>query len=137
MKIKTQFDPTYKGTPNSPEEGWGESQTVPEMHLTISELVRNYTRGINSNVHMYQAEYFEDTPIPQIEDLTDLQNYKADLKAQLDDLNAQATQLQETQENASETLKNASEDEQTNRTEQTSKGTNVDLEQVKRTISEG
>ncbi|AXL14935.1 hypothetical protein [Microviridae sp.] len=76
-RIRKQFQQPFemKGqTNNSP------SLTVPDQTLGIKELLNNHTRGISSNVKMYEGEYF-DTEIPIINDLTDLDDYRADLKA--------------------------------------------------------
>jgi len=76
-RIRKQFqDPYYMPgeTNNSP------SLTVPDQTLGIKELLLNHTRGISSNVKMYEGQYF-DTEIPIIDDLTDLDAFREDIKA--------------------------------------------------------
>lgn len=71
------------------------------MNLSVRQLLLNHARGIDSKVHMYPEQYF-DTPIPIIQDRTDLDNFKEANKRQLDLFNdsvkeeraAQAAQLQ-------------------------------------------
>lgn len=46
--------------------------TVPDMGLTIKDLLTLHTRGISPEVKTYQGEYFGDMVLPRIEDLTDL-----------------------------------------------------------------
>jgi len=55
------------------------SLTVPDQTLGIKDLLRNHTRGISSNVKIYEGEYY-DTEIPIIDDLTDLDAFRQDLK---------------------------------------------------------
>jgi hypothetical protein len=77
-KIKKQFQntpPTSKGeTNNSP------SMTVPDMTLTVKQLLHNHSRGIHSEVSHNEPMYF-DSEIPIIDDITDLIAYREDLKA--------------------------------------------------------
>ena len=54
------------------------STTVPDMHLTVRQLLENHTRGIDGNVNVQQPLYF-DTEIPTIRDVTDVDAYKASL----------------------------------------------------------
>ena len=55
------------------------SLTVPDMSLTVKELLYNHTRGIQSDVHHNEALYF-DTEIPIIDDITDIDAFRKDLK---------------------------------------------------------
>ena len=77
-KIIKQFQntpPTFKGeTNNSP------SMTVPDMTLTVKQLLHNHSRGIHSDVSLNEPMYF-DSEIPIIDDITDLIAYREDLKA--------------------------------------------------------
>ncbi len=61
------------------EENNMPSLTVPDQSLGIKELLLNHTRGISSNVKIYEGEYYE-TEIPIIDDLTDLDFYRQDIK---------------------------------------------------------
>lgn len=76
MKIRTQF--SGKSIPSDSIQT-GASKTVPDMSLTIPELLRNHTRGIHSEINQAEALYF-DTEIPNIQDITDLEEYKLQLK---------------------------------------------------------
>lgn len=67
--IRTQFNPNYNGCQGSIPSP--EQRTVPDMSLTIKELVRNHTRGISVDINQPEPVFFED-PIPTIQDLTDL-----------------------------------------------------------------
>jgi hypothetical protein len=61
------------------EENTMPSLTVPDQTLGIKELLINHSRGISSNVKNYEGEYY-DTEIPIIDDLTDLEYYRQDIK---------------------------------------------------------
>ena len=70
-RFKTQFNPTYKGTPQP--EKIGKSMTVPDMSMSIRELYKNQVRQtVNAN----DAQYFEDEIIPNFQDLTDEAEYR-------------------------------------------------------------
>ncbi|AXQ65954.1 MAG: hypothetical protein [Microviridae sp.] len=77
-KIIKQFQntpPTFKGeTNNSP------SMTVPDMTLTVKQLLHNHSRGIHSDVSHNEPMYF-DHEIPNIDDITDLVAFRNDIKA--------------------------------------------------------
>ena len=77
-RIKKQFqtDPYYMPGETNTQP----SLTVPDQTLGIKELLRNHTRGISSNVKIYEGQFF-DTEIPIIDDLTDLDAYREDIKA--------------------------------------------------------
>jgi len=48
------------------------------MSLTCKELLLNHSRGISSNVHNYDPQYF-DTEIPRFDDIVEEKQYKEDL----------------------------------------------------------
>ncbi len=56
------------------------SMTVPDMSLTVKQLLHNHTRGIHSDVSHNEPMYF-DSEIPIIDDITDLIEFRKDLKA--------------------------------------------------------
>lgn len=67
--IRRQWDPTYKGSGGCPpEEG---SNTVPDMNMSIRELMDKHARGMSLDPYKRQGAYY-DTEIPQVNDLTDL-----------------------------------------------------------------
>ena len=53
--------------------------TIPDQTKTIRELLDNHSRGIPLGVNDQKGEYF-DTPIPVFTDLTDIMEYKNQLK---------------------------------------------------------
>tara|TARA_B100001175_G_C19509990_1_gene643147 strand:+ start:1514 stop:1924 length:411 start_codon:yes stop_codon:yes gene_type:complete len=53
--------------------------TIPDQTKTIRELLDNHSRGIPLGVNEQKGEYF-DTPIPVFTDLTDIMEYKHQLK---------------------------------------------------------
>lgn len=75
--IRTQFNPEYQGCEGSKPSPV--KKTVPDMSLTIAELVRNHTRGISVDINQPEPVFFED-PIPTIQDLTDLDALRATLE---------------------------------------------------------
>lgn len=79
-RFKIQFDLDYTGSNgvNIPSQ----SETVPDMNLTVRQLLENHTRGVNGQTSVRQPLYF-DTVIPNIKDLTDVDNYKKYLNERL------------------------------------------------------
>lgn len=63
------------------------SQTVPDMSLTIPELLQNHARGITTGLHQNTGEYF-DTPIPRFDDITDEIAYKEQLAERVKEVEA-------------------------------------------------
>lgn len=63
--------------------------TVPDMSLTVKELLLNHSRGIHSDVKDNQGEFF-DTEIPRFDDLTDIQAYKDSLTEKFTDAQIKA-----------------------------------------------
>jgi hypothetical protein len=80
-RYRVQFDISYKGTPGKKMDD--SSITVPAMSLTVRQLLENHTRGKDNNVHVKQPLYF-DVPIPTIEDITDVEEYRSMLKETLE-----------------------------------------------------
>ena len=74
--IYTQYGntPPIKGKKMSDE-----IMTIPDQTKTIRELLDNHSRGIPLGVNEQKGEYF-DTPIPVFTDLTDIMEYKNQLK---------------------------------------------------------
>ena len=56
------------------------SMTIPDDHLTIRELLDKHSRGEAINQHIYDQDAYFGTEIPNITDLTDLEDYSASLK---------------------------------------------------------
>lgn len=77
-RIRKQFSETpyiFKGEINTKP-----SLTVPDLTLTIKQLLTNHSRGISSDVNHNDPLYF-DTEIPIIDDITDLDAFRQDIKA--------------------------------------------------------
>jgi hypothetical protein len=77
-RLRKQFSTTpytFKGETNTKP-----SLTVPDLTLTIKQLLTNHSRGISSDVTHNEPLYF-DTEIPIINDITDLDAFRQDLKA--------------------------------------------------------
>ena len=77
-KIAKQFQElphNFKGHNNTMP-----SMTVPDMTLTVKQLLHNHTRGIHSDVSMNEPMYF-DSEIPILDDITDFIAYREELKA--------------------------------------------------------
>ncbi len=76
-KFRKQFQtkpPISKGEINNLP-----SLTVPDLTLTIKQLLTNHSRGIQSDVAYNEPLYFN-SEIPTIDDIVDLKMFKEDLK---------------------------------------------------------
>ncbi len=81
QKFQIQFDFDYKG--NKGKEVNPESNTQPEMTLTVRQLLVNHTRGIDSKTQVKTPLYF-DMEIPTINDITDVTEYRQALQERLE-----------------------------------------------------
>ena len=70
--FQVQFDITYGGTYITKS---GESLTVPDMNLTVRQLLTNHSRGLSNDRHLKTPIYF-DYKIPKIKDMVDVQEYR-------------------------------------------------------------
>ncbi len=70
----------------TPEKNSGVSLTIPDDHLTIRELLDKHSRGEAINQHIYDQDAYFGTEIPQINDLTDLEDYSQSLKQRHEEL---------------------------------------------------
>lgn len=84
--MKTQFNPSYKGTKGDTNNL--PSLTVPDMNIGIKQLLKNHTRGISSNIKLHEPQYFE-TEIPNFIDQVEKDQYNNMLKASKNDLGIQ------------------------------------------------
>lgn len=83
-RIAIQFDIEY--TPHPGTENNQDSETVPDLNISVRQLLENHTRGHgNETVQVRQPLYFE-TEIPNIKDITDVERYKDTLKERLEDV---------------------------------------------------
>ena len=103
--IYTQYGntPPLKGKKMSDE-----IMTIPDQTKTIRELLDNHSRGIPLGVNEQKGEYF-DTEIPVFTDLTDIMEYKHQLKEKEAEINKliaeeKAKKLEELKETEPDTL---------------------------------
>lgn len=59
------------------------------MSLTVRTLLLNHSRGIHNNIKTYEGQYFGDAEIPKFDDITDMVQYKLDLKAKFQEIERQ------------------------------------------------
>lgn len=88
-RFRTQFTPNYNGEKG--EKNTMPSETVPDQNLSVRQLLINHSRNLTSNVMQRQGEYF-DSPIPNITDLTELDEHKRNLAAEIKEAESQAEQ---------------------------------------------
>ena len=79
QRFRVQFDVGYR--PKKGKEMDPENNTIPDMNLTVRQLMENHTRGIDNNIHAKQPLYFEHQ-LPNIQDLTDVQKYRDYLESE-------------------------------------------------------
>lgn len=77
MKFRHQFEEKYKGSASDIK--FGKSRTVPDLSLTINEMLEQHTRGQGLSVAIKEGHYFE-TVIPRLEDITDLNERRIELR---------------------------------------------------------
>lgn len=111
VKFRRQWNKSYKGSASRGEVNTLPSETVPDMTLTVLELLQNHSRGISSNVKENKGEYFGDSEIPVFEDpLTEVPLWKESLRKRYEQaerlLKDETTPKQK--ENGTDTPKNAS-----------------------------
>jgi vacuolar-type H+-ATPase subunit I/STV1 len=82
-KFKTQFKDIepYKGKTMDDT-----LVTRPDMARTIPELLRNHARGIGLGIHEHQGQYFEEEVIPKVQDFTDLDDRKRQLRERFQEI---------------------------------------------------
>lgn len=85
-KFRTQFTADYQGSQG--EINNLESVTIPDMNLTIRQLLINHTRGIGSD-EIYKEGIYSDIEIPRFTDLNDMEDYKEMLLQKQEELEAQ------------------------------------------------
>lgn len=83
-RIRVQFDIDYSGSLGKTMDG--KSQTIPDLNLTVTQLIQNHVRGASGNVQAYEPLYFE-TEIPTINDITDVDRYRQELQDRLNQVN--------------------------------------------------
>lgn len=83
-RYRIQFDIGYRGAKGKTIDS--NSLTQPDMSLTIRQLLEDHTRGKTNEVQIRQPLYF-DMEIPQINDITDVDNFRQQLEDQLKNVN--------------------------------------------------
>lgn len=83
--LRVQFDIEYGGSVGKHMDS--KSETMPDMHMTVRQLLENHSRGIDGKVEVRQPLYF-DTEIPTLNDITDVQAFKESLEERLKQTNA-------------------------------------------------
>ena len=86
-KFRRQFDSSYNGSPHRNEPG--ESKTVPDLGLTVRQLMTNHTRGIGSDAINREPKYYGDLEVPPVKDFTDLEKNRNELKEKEENLKKQ------------------------------------------------
>jgi hypothetical protein len=79
-------------TPDKGEYNDKPSMTIPDMHLTIQELLLNHTRGIEPNVKYYDENAYFDGEVPVFEDIAEVYEFRENLKTQINALDEQIKQ---------------------------------------------
>lgn len=79
MTFRTQFNSKYE--PNRGSKNNQESQTRPDMSLSVRQIMQNHTRGIGLGVNVNEGIYSE-SDIPVFDDLTDMIEHKEHLEEQ-------------------------------------------------------
>lgn len=81
-RLRVQFDIDYPGTPGI--KGDPVSQTIPDMNLTVRQLLENHTKV--GEVSNKEPLYF-DMEIPTLNDITDVEKFKEQLQNRLKSVN--------------------------------------------------
>ena len=102
-RFSIQFDIEYGGDPG--KEMDEENLTTPDMNLTVRQLLENHTRGFDENGNpitgVQQPLYFE-TYVPNMSDMTDVDEYKKSLIEHLAEVDEFIKQEQDEANNKSE-----------------------------------
>lgn len=78
-KFKRQWEKDYKGHKGYQPKGI--SLTQPSQGISMSEMMKNNTRqAIESTRNKESEVYLEDTEMPRIDDLTDLEEFRKKIK---------------------------------------------------------
>lgn len=82
-----QFQTAFDYIPTEGEINEEPSMTVPDMALSVKDLLMNHVRGANSDLIEMEGHFF-DMEIPVFEDLTDIQAYKEELERKKQEIEA-------------------------------------------------
>lgn len=98
MKTKFYHHTSPPAKPKADKIDYGKSLTVQGQAQTIRQVVERYSNGIPFTVDRLQQWIDDETSMPEINDLVDVQTYKeflADLQADIDKAKAQAKQAKD------------------------------------------
>lgn len=73
VRFRKKYDVSYRGTRY--KNNYGKSQTVPDMNLSVRQLMTNHTRGV-LDVQSKEEMFYGDLEIPVIKDLSELTDLK-------------------------------------------------------------
>lgn len=82
-RFRVQFDINMKPQGDAPDAYNQKSLTVPDLNLTVRQMVDNYTRGIDQETTTNEPLYF-DMDIPTFEDFADVYEYREFLEQQVE-----------------------------------------------------
>lgn len=82
-RMRVQFDINYGGSNGKIMDQ--DSDTIPDLNLTVRQLLENHTRGKGNEVEVRQPLYME-FPIPNLQDMTDVYEYQKVVKEQLNNI---------------------------------------------------
>lgn len=92
QRYRVQFDISYGGSKGKKMDP--DSDTIPDLNLTIRQLIENHTRGKDNDVEVRKPLYLE-FPIPNLQDITDVEEYKINVQHQLKKINQFITETKE------------------------------------------
>lgn len=103
-RFRTQYNFVPEGIGETPQ---GTSMAEPDQSLTVKEILERFTSGTltEDEVSLGQPFYNEDIdhPMPNILDITDIEDMARDKKAILEDMQRQQQEYQNKQELNNET----------------------------------
>jgi len=118
-RIQVQFDIDYEPHAKNPK---GKSQTVPDLNLTVRQLLHNHSRGLSNEKDMKQPLYF-DVKIPKITDITDVEEYRENLNNKIQEVDAFIKQEEENRQlDLEEEIKKAEAEKETAAAKKLSEG---------------
>lgn len=90
MKIRTQYNYDFEKSPY--ENGGGEVIAIPDLSLTVKEILERFRRGSIEDLSEYERKVVYDddedinSPLDEIDDITDLARIIEKAQARVDSL---------------------------------------------------
>lgn len=81
--MRVQFDIEYGGSGGTMMDP--KSLAMPDLHMTVRQLLENHSRGIDNSSEVRQPLYFE-TELPTINDITDVALYRESLRRRVEEV---------------------------------------------------